>query len=250
MAVNLALCVPATSRAEYVSKTFCATFDDGTVITGAFAGDTGEDQVLDVFFDAEINEVDQFTMDVYVTNPDFQDQGAEWFTGSWSASDDLLYWFSYNPENDALGLIIVDWPASLRGILLESVPERGMRYLAVSDAIGFSGNTYFGTELTGDSWVTITDATESFTFDTIADHIAAGLAVGAIDNKGIAQSLLTMVDAAGSAAENNRTKAAAGILGAFVHRVEAQSGQHLSPLMAQLLLDDAAAALESLGNDK
>ena len=44
--MSLLTCMSSAARAEYVARTFYATFDDGTVITGTFSGETGDDHAL------------------------------------------------------------------------------------------------------------------------------------------------------------------------------------------------------------
>ena len=55
-----------------------------------------------------------------------------------------------------------------------------------------------------------------------------------------------MLDAEGLAVANGRPETAARILNAFLRRVDSQSGLHLTPVMAQLLIDDATDVIEAL----
>jgi hypothetical protein len=84
------------------------------------------------------------------------------------------------------------------------------------------------------------------TFESTAQDIANGLAADLIDNSGVAQSLLAKLKAAAQAA-NDQPETATRMLIAFALELEAQSGKHLSPEMADLLLKDAAALIEALG---
>lgn len=52
--------------------------------------------------------------------------------------------------------------------------------------------------------------------------------------------------AAGSAMGNDNQQAAIKIFEAFIHRVEGQSGKAIDPWMADLLIEDARAVIESL----
>jgi hypothetical protein len=67
-----------------------------------------------------------------------------------------------------------------------------------------------------------------------------------IDNSGVAQSLLAKLKAAAQAAVSDQPEVAVHLLAAFAAELVAQSGKHLSPEMAELLLKDAAALVESL----
>ena len=87
------------------------------------------------------------------------------------------------------------------------------------------------------------------TFESTAQDIADGLAADEIDNSGIANALLAKLEAAMEATERGQPATAIEILEAFAHEVEAQAGQHLSPDMADLLLDDALSLAESLASE-
>jgi hypothetical protein len=84
------------------------------------------------------------------------------------------------------------------------------------------------------------------TFESTAQDVANGLAAELIDNSGIAQSLLAKLKAAAHAAANGQPEVAVQLLSAFALELAAQSGKHLSPETAELLLRDAAALIESL----
>jgi hypothetical protein len=83
------------------------------------------------------------------------------------------------------------------------------------------------------------------TFESTAQDIANGLAAELIDNSGFAQSLLAKLKAAAEVAKDD-PETATRMLFAFALELEAQSGKHLSPEMADLLLKDAAALVEAL----
>ena len=77
---------------------------------------------------------------------------------------------------------------------------------------------------------------------TIAD-INNSLALGLIDNAGIANSLTTKIQAAASA---SNSKAASGVLGAFENEVSAQTGKHITGIAPQVLQTDAASLISQL----
>lgn len=247
LALTLVACTLNVARGEYVAKTFYATFDDGTVITGTFSGDTGDDNILVTDYDVlEVYEVDQFTLDVYV--PGYGHLGElfthSWeYTRPWDSNEDLLWVFFYDTDDNFFSVALWDYGDAGHWFQIISHPDWGMWYDAFLDI--FSWNWLFGSSSSG-SWVTITDIGTGVTFERIADHIAAGLAAGVIDNSGIAGSLVTMLEAAGSAAANGKPETAVRILNAFIHRVDGQSGKHLTPVMAQLLIDDATAVIDFL----
>lgn len=119
-----------------------------------------------------------------------------------------------------------------------------MKYAALLDVTSF--DVYFWGPTMVDSSVTIAELGTGITFQIVEDHIAAGLAVGAIDNSGVAGSLTNMLEAAGSAVARGEPETAVHIVDAFRHRVETQSGKHLTSVMARLLSDDATAVIECL----
>jgi len=95
-------------------------------------------------------------------------------------------------------------------------------------------------------------ATQSVTFSVMAtpDSLAAGVKrlfeEGKIDNAGIADSLLQKLDAVQAALARGNTKAAMNVLTAFINEVNAQSGKHITPEAAMLLVTDAQWIIEQL----
>jgi len=82
---------------------------------------------------------------------------------------------------------------------------------------------------------------------TIADIRADLLAAAqqrAIDNQGVFNSLISKLDAAAAALSRGDRQAFNGIIGAFVNEVTAQSGQHIRPDTANLLISDAQMVLK------
>jgi FIMAH domain len=246
-ACSLVACMLNAARGEYVAKAFYATFDDGTVVTGTFAGDTGDDGVLVTDYDVlDIYEVDEFTLEVYA--PGHGDLGA-WLSRSWEytrpfdSDEDFLWWFYYDTHDNRFYFLVWDYDDTGLAFSMESQPDVGTYYDAWQNPFS---TRLFGSPGPEDFLVTISDIGTGLTFQMVEDHIAAGLAVRAIDNSGIAGSLTNMLEAAGSAVARNDPEAAAQILDAFRHRVETQSDKHLSPVMARLLSDDATAVIEWL----
>jgi hypothetical protein len=84
------------------------------------------------------------------------------------------------------------------------------------------------------------------TFQGTLDDISNMLALGLIDNKGIAKALSSNINAASNAAAGGDKKAAENILNAFINQVNAQSGKHISGVAPQLLLADANCLLDQL----
>lgn len=69
---------------------------------------------------------------------------------------------------------------------------------------------------------------------------------GCIDNQGIANSLNKKLETAKAALDRGQTDTAVDILGAFINEVEAQSGKHISPRCAHLLIEYAERLIELL----
>jgi hypothetical protein len=79
-------------------------------------------------------------------------------------------------------------------------------------------------------------------YSNIASLIAAGLASGAINNHGVAHSLITQFNNAQADIAAGNHRAALGDLRAFIQHVAAQSGTHFDPALAQTLELDALLA--------
>ncbi|MBZ5629819.1 MAG: hypothetical protein LAO06_13250 [Acidobacteriia bacterium] len=87
--------------------------------------------------------------------------------------------------------------------------------------------------------------TQSVTFsvivtsDSIKQDIKQFLQSGAIKNIGIAISLLAKLDVAGAARDRGRCSTAANLYRAFINELQAQSGKHVDPTAAQIMILDA-----------
>ncbi len=81
------------------------------------------------------------------------------------------------------------------------------------------------------------------TFASLLEDVRNAQAQGLIRSGGTARSLIAKVEAAAKAAQQGRTETSRNILRAFVAEVRAQSPKHVSPLAAQILLEDAASLL-------
>jgi hypothetical protein len=84
------------------------------------------------------------------------------------------------------------------------------------------------------------------TFQGTLDDISSTLALGLIDNKGIAKALSSNINAASIAAAGGDKKTAENILNAFINQVNAQTGKHISGVAPQLLLADANCLVDQL----
>jgi hypothetical protein len=73
---------------------------------------------------------------------------------------------------------------------------------------------------------------------TLTD-ISNSLALGLIDNHGIANALTSKISAASAAAAGGDKTTASNILNAFIHQVNAQTGKHITGVAIQVLLEDA-----------
>ncbi len=143
----------------------------------------------------------------------------------------------------ATGLTAHPQTGEVYAIVKDPADRGGPRWLAMVDLA-----TGLGTAIgnTGEKFAGITFVVDPVSFESTAQDIADGLAADLIDNSGIAQSLLAKLAAAADAANRGQPDAAIEILAAFALEVDAQTGKHLSPAMADLLLDDAAALDNSL----
>lgn len=77
------------------------------------------------------------------------------------------------------------------------------------------------------------------TVDTVEAQIQNALASGAIDNSGVASSLLAELQAAASATAAGQCSAAANLYSAFINDVSAQSGKHVAAATASQLISEA-----------
>jgi len=84
------------------------------------------------------------------------------------------------------------------------------------------------------------------TFQSARGDISSSLALGLIDNQGIANSLSRKIDAASAAAGRGDTTSQANNLRAFIAEVAAQTGKHLNGIASQVLLSDANSLLSEI----
>ena len=84
------------------------------------------------------------------------------------------------------------------------------------------------------------------TFQSTLDDISKTLALGWIDNKGIAKALSSNINAASNAAAGGDKKTAENNLNAFIDQVNTQTGKHISGVAPQVLLADANYLLGQL----
>jgi hypothetical protein len=73
----------------------------------------------------------------------------------------------------------------------------------------------------------------------ILDEVRISRRLGLIDDQGIANSLAQKLEAANAAAGRNGMVVTNNILRAFINEVTAQSGKHITPDVANLLITDA-----------
>ena len=79
----------------------------------------------------------------------------------------------------------------------------------------------------------------AITPDSIRADVRTAVASGAIDNAGIANSLLVKLNAAAAERAAGRCSAAAHHYNAFIHEVNAQSGKHIAASTASQLVSEA-----------
>ena len=75
--------------------------------------------------------------------------------------------------------------------------------------------------------------------ESIKTDVRNALASGAIDNQGVANSLLVKLDAAGKARAGGNCAAAARHYNSFINELEAQSGKHVAKPTADQLISEA-----------
>jgi Putative Ig domain/FIMAH domain/Peptidase_C39 like family len=92
----------------------------------------------------------------------------------------------------------------------------------------------------------VTTVTRFATFGSTLADIANSLALGLIDNEGIANALSSTIQAASSAASGGQNQAARNILNAFLSQVNAQTGQHITGAAPQILSEDADSLVSQL----
>lgn len=84
------------------------------------------------------------------------------------------------------------------------------------------------------------------TIESLHHCVMHAAEMGHITNQGVANALMSKLDAAQAALDRGQPAVAANILQAFIHQVEAQSGKHIVPEHAAHLIEHAqrvAAAL-------
>ena len=92
-----------------------------------------------------------------------------------------------------------------------------------------------------------TCAHDTPTIEALRDCVVHAQEHGHIDNQGITQSLLALLDAAQAALDQGQTSAAIDALNAFIHLVEAQSGKHIVAEHASHLVEHAQLVIDALG---
>lgn len=80
---------------------------------------------------------------------------------------------------------------------------------------------------------------------TLAD-IANSLALGLVDNVGIAMAPSAKINAAAMTVAEHESDDAKEVLNAFEHQVSAQTGKHINGGAPQVLLEDAASLISQL----
>ena len=85
------------------------------------------------------------------------------------------------------------------------------------------------------------------TIAALKDCVTHAVSIGHIDNAGIANSLLSKLDAAQSAQDRSQVSAAIALLHAFIHEVEAQAGQHIDETHANHMVEHASEVIAALG---
>jgi hypothetical protein len=75
--------------------------------------------------------------------------------------------------------------------------------------------------------------------ESIKEDVRYFLSVGAIKNKGLANSLLAKLNAAARAIERDQCPTAINIYNAFIHELNAQSGKGVDPTAAAIMIADA-----------
>jgi len=85
------------------------------------------------------------------------------------------------------------------------------------------------------------------TIAALQDCVTHALSIGHIDNAGIANSLLSILDGAERAQDRNQTAVAVALLNAFIHEVEAQAGKHIDDAHAHHMVEHAGEVIAALG---
>jgi len=85
------------------------------------------------------------------------------------------------------------------------------------------------------------------TIAALQDCVTHALSVGHIDNAGIANSLLSILDGAERAQDRNQTAVAIALLNSFIHEVEAQAGKHIDDTHADHMVEHAGEVIDALG---
>jgi hypothetical protein len=86
------------------------------------------------------------------------------------------------------------------------------------------------------------------TIAALQDCVSHALAIGHIDNAGIANSLLSKLDAAQRAQNRGENAVASSLLNAFMLEVEALAGKHIDDAHASHMVAHAEAVIAALGN--
>ena len=84
------------------------------------------------------------------------------------------------------------------------------------------------------------------TIESLHHCVMHAAEMGHITNQGVANALMSKLDAAQAALDRGQPAVAANILQAFIHQVEAQSGKHIVPEHAAHLIEHAQAVVAAL----
>lgn len=78
--------------------------------------------------------------------------------------------------------------------------------------------------------------------------VTDAIAMGHIDNRGVANSLLAKLDSAQAALDRGQTQVAAANLHAFIQEVKAQTGKHIAAEHAEHMVMHAQAVIDNLSH--
>ena len=88
---------------------------------------------------------------------------------------------------------------------------------------------------------------DSATLASLRGCVEHGVAMGHIDNSGVANSLFAKLDAAQAALDRGQTGAAINILNALANAVSAQAGKHIAAHHAIHMVDHIQRVIEGIG---
>ena len=109
--------------------------------------------------------------------------------------------------------------------------------MSINDQTGASTTGLATTEFIGS--FAFLPAPVSITADSIKADVKSALASGAINNDGVASSLLAELNAASAAQSRGQCATAAVLYTSFINDVNAQSGKHIAAATAAQLVSEA-----------